>query len=319
MWGNSWWLLLVATVLAEDCGWKCGGCKSGRCDVFGCKGGLFCCVGNIVDPSYGACCTTCTPPLPSKCLSPSGDDCSFYSGCILAFHNCSAIQTVALPKCEEFVQLEPSLSSPSSQSWSAGVRRCLQQQISADVLAKQGTDFTCDAVENAFWDDHPPCYFAPLPFLPYGLCSLPLVDQAEIYWHGVAEVWTTYPWQLTQTGQIVARHCIYVASKIVVRGIGALTNTIWNKITSAYNSALALQGELSLWLADFAWDVLHESQEGTDISACILYQPKNYTGPTTPWPTMNATAQNVGSLLAQVIRNITGGNFTLVSYDTTAL
>ena len=50
-----------------NCAASCGGCTSGRCDVFGCKAGLYCCDGNVISPNYGACCSTCNgkPAMPT--------------------------------------------------------------------------------------------------------------------------------------------------------------------------------------------------------------------------------------------------------------
>jgi hypothetical protein len=59
---------IIFAISSKDCTKKCGGCKKGRCDVFGCNGGLYCCSGNIVDPNFGACCSTCgddPPPEPT--------------------------------------------------------------------------------------------------------------------------------------------------------------------------------------------------------------------------------------------------------------
>eukprot|EP00759_Apiculatamorpha_spiralis_P037300 PhF_6_TR37196/c0_g1_i1/m.54811 len=65
--------VLANTVLGIDCTTTCGGCKPGRCDVFGCTGGLYCCVGNVIDPNYGACCSSCSgsPPAPTPTSSPT--------------------------------------------------------------------------------------------------------------------------------------------------------------------------------------------------------------------------------------------------------
>ena len=62
--------LALAVVAAEDCTRNCNGCKAGRCDVFGCSAGLYCCI-DLGGDWYGACCTGCGVPSPSPAPSPS--------------------------------------------------------------------------------------------------------------------------------------------------------------------------------------------------------------------------------------------------------
>jgi hypothetical protein len=66
------------------CYTTCGGCVANgpRCDVYGCTGGLYCCAANVIDPNYGACCSTCqglppvtpppTPAPPTAAPCPAG-------------------------------------------------------------------------------------------------------------------------------------------------------------------------------------------------------------------------------------------------------
>jgi len=91
--------------------------------------------------------------------------------------------------------------------WSRYVRTCIQKTIGADVLQKYGTDFTCQQVEDTFFNGHLPCYLSKETGLPRGFCSLPLSDQMKIMEHGISIWFSKHWWETTKSGALLQAYC----------------------------------------------------------------------------------------------------------------
>jgi len=112
-------------------------------------------------------------PTPVPCPT-SSTSCDFYS-CFDADKPCGS-SGYALGfgevNCQSYLELEPSLSS-IGQTWSQGVRLCLQQ-----ALSKLHTgQLTCDQIWSAAVESHNGCY---LGGNNGTWCDLPLSDQLQI-------------------------------------------------------------------------------------------------------------------------------------------
>lgn len=300
---------LILTSSSADCPANCGGCTSGRCDVFGCTDGLYCC---LELSQYGACCTTCGPPIPQECLNPSGNDCSFYNNCLERYQQCTFVETIAEPKCQEYADLEKNLSS-DGQKWSQYVRPCLQKMIAQNVLAKYGQRFTCDSVEKAFFDAHVPCYASELPGLPYGFCSLGIGDEASIIRHAKDIFVEAHFYEATTSAFAVVTRCVMNFTEVVViPAVEKAAAFVIPIVAAAMSEQVLVFGWTAILLEALQTAIPKNSDE---IRLLIVFKVANYTGPNTPWPKVNMTDTIAPSLLQTSINNVTNNSWIITEYN----
>lgn len=300
-------LILISS--SANCPADCGGCTSGRCDVFGCTDGRYCC---LELSQYGACCTTCGPPIPQECLNPSVNDCSFYNNCLERYQQCTFVETVSEPKCQEYADLEKNLS-PDGQKWSQYVRPCLQKMIAQNVLAKYGPSFTCDSVEKAFFDAHVPCYASGIPGLPYGFCSLGIDDEGLIILHAAGIFFKGHFNEATTSASAVITRCVVNFTEVVVIPAAEKAAEFVIPIVAA---AMAEQVLVFGWTATLLEALLIDTPKNTsEIRLLIVFKVANYTGPNTPWPKVNMTDTIAPSLLQASINNVTNNSWIITEYN----
>eukprot|EP01132_Coremiostelium_polycephalum_P001219 gene1219-1539_t len=146
----------------------------------------------------------CTCSITSQCAKPSGVDCSWYSSCLEPdTASCPFILDTMQDKCQEYLDLEPSLST-EGQKWSAYVRSCLQNVLASTVLvgAPSG-QVNCQTATNAFFDDHLNCYLKG----PISFCHLPYSDIGRILIHGASILFSSHWYEPLITGTELKVSC----------------------------------------------------------------------------------------------------------------
>eukprot|EP00696_Hemimastix_kukwesjijk_P000328 gnl/Hemi2/10459_TR3616_c0_g1_i1.p1 gnl/Hemi2/10459_TR3616_c0_g1~~gnl/Hemi2/10459_TR3616_c0_g1_i1.p1 ORF type:complete len:488 (-),score=162.26 gnl/Hemi2/10459_TR3616_c0_g1_i1:321-1784(-) len=187
----------------------CGSCNTGwwgdMCD----KPCPVHCWANTCNRQTGAC-GSCSGPysgpscdLPGSCSAPTAANCNFYSSCLQAVQSCPVVQNVMSSKCSEYQGIESQLS-PQGKTWSAGVRQCIQQKLSAYVLQAGSQGYTCDGAEAVFFGQHVDCY---LHASSVSFCSLPLLDALHIYQHAASIFFSTHIWEATQSAADLKWSC----------------------------------------------------------------------------------------------------------------
>ncbi|OWF47952.1 hypothetical protein KP79_PYT17968 [Mizuhopecten yessoensis] len=120
-------------------------------------------------------------PLPSRCFSPSGTDCSWYKDCLQKRYPCpgsSASNALTLAKnfCDLYNDYQSSFSV-DGQAWIATVRKCLQIELVTLLRPWESLTVTCASIKDVAFASHSKCYSS----LP-GFCSLSFSDQMRIFW-----------------------------------------------------------------------------------------------------------------------------------------
>jgi hypothetical protein len=128
---------------ASYCTKVCGGCKAGRCDVFGCSPGLYCCSGDIVSKWYGACCTTCSS-CPARC-APAGK-------CDLDTGDCFACQPGYFhPQCD--ASCSSHCAGDGTCDFNSGFCECSEGWDGPSCLAPQPAVAVCEHFYNGLVAD----------------------------------------------------------------------------------------------------------------------------------------------------------------------
>jgi hypothetical protein len=109
------------------------------------------------------------------------------------------------PKCTEYLDLEPSLST-AGQQWSKDVRLCLQNKMANDVLIPaSGEVYSCDAADDIFFNQHVDCY---LHGSSVSYCDLTGGDKTWIFMHAASIYFSSHIWELTKAGkQLLFGNC----------------------------------------------------------------------------------------------------------------
>jgi len=200
---GDWWGLTCSNPCPLHC--FTGQCyfKTGCCGS--CTGGY---VGN------------CTCSISPECASPQGLDCNWYSTCLNAnSENCPIIEEIMASKCQEYYNIEASLSDLGVK-WSQYVRSCLQQVLAKKVLipAPSG-NVDCQVATESFFGDHLGCYLNG----PVSLCQLPYEDIAKIVMHGSSIIFTKYWYDPLTTGLQLKVQCDMEFWETIIQG--AKTNS----------------------------------------------------------------------------------------------
>ncbi len=139
--------------------------------------------------AYGSCrCTDdyrVTPrPVsgPATCLSPRGDDCSWYRQCLEASYPCGDGETgYAISYAEKFCNLyneRLSYFTEKGRLWVNAARKCLQ--VALVHLLRPHENPTCEDIKRNAFKSHPLCYLMPTDGPSF--CDLNCVDWAQVFW-----------------------------------------------------------------------------------------------------------------------------------------
>jgi len=183
-------LSLVLVVLVGTLG-SCVGCPQG-CDQSTCDSSSSTCSACVTE-NYGVYCNhTCPTACPEgssaqcdrtsglcnvrECLVPYASTCDYYNDCLESLLFCGASGypvAYGTVYCSAFKAQEARFSLPG-QAFIESTLTCLQKSATASVTAACG-DLTCQALEDAAFLSHPPCYIAG------GVCEIP-GDWPRIVW-----------------------------------------------------------------------------------------------------------------------------------------
>jgi hypothetical protein len=119
------------------------------------------------------------PVIPTICLNPPRDDCSFYAVCLESRYHCGPNgYPIGFGQkfCEKFRADRGQLSA-RGKAWMLDTMQCLQEKLVPEANASVGTAITCDSLEKKAFGTHAECY------LQNGLCTLPPSD-----WLAIVEI-----------------------------------------------------------------------------------------------------------------------------------
>lgn len=121
--------------------------------------------------------------LDPACLSPTGEDCSWYRNCLEKKFQCEGSSDdyaigYAAKFCNNFIGRSYTLS-PNGSEWMDAVRKCLQVSL-VPVLRSFYTP-TCAEIKQRAFDSHADCYLQPYTGAP-SICDLPLSDFWSVFW-----------------------------------------------------------------------------------------------------------------------------------------
>ena len=165
-----------------------------------------------------------TLPLPEKCYSPDGRDCSWYRDCLEKKHPCAGHQADYAIKfaekfCLLFIDNYNSFSS-KGQQWVDGVRKCLQVTLVPMIRPYFNGD--CEDIKKEAFDSHAPCYVNPGFGVP-SMCDLSCGDWLSVFWTIKSSFLTSDAFRVL-TGMIeVGSKCISKTLFCSLLGAGAMT------------------------------------------------------------------------------------------------
>lgn len=131
-----------------------------------------------------------------RCLSPAGEDCSFYLDCMEHVVPCGPrgyASSFALPICEKFLKHSADTAlDTSSREWMKHVRKCLQTSVAPwlkshlqrKLLSHHQNETLCRQLALEAFASHVPCYTAD-----------PQNSICRHWWHLTPTVVTTIGWK----------------------------------------------------------------------------------------------------------------------------
>lgn len=143
--------------------------------------------------------------LPSKCYSPDGSDCSWYSECLEQKHRCSGTpHGYAVEYANKYCNLygdNMERFSEKGRRWIDAVRKCLQVALVPTVRQYYKGD--CADIKRTAFRSHDKCYLNPAPGEP-SVCDLKSTDWANSFWvvKGtlVSKDWYRSLWEMIKVG-----------------------------------------------------------------------------------------------------------------------
>ena len=117
------------------------------------------------------------------CLSPSGNDCDWYSRCFeTGLKQCNAAATNAGQFCRSWETNRNALSQ-EGRRWIELVKSCQQKRL-APLLDRNTWSATCDVIRDQISTTQTSCYVSPSD-RSTSVCDLPLYDYYELFIHAV--------------------------------------------------------------------------------------------------------------------------------------
>lgn len=115
-----------------------------------------------------------TYPNVASCQAPLVDDCAFYRTCLDPVHACGEDgYPLGFGEriCNAFIAQRERFS-PAGQVWLQGIRQCLEESL----VPTLGQTLSCDALEDAAYKAHTPCYTDPA----HSICDLSIPDSLTL-------------------------------------------------------------------------------------------------------------------------------------------
>eukprot|EP01132_Coremiostelium_polycephalum_P001218 gene1218-1538_t len=146
----------------------------------------------------------CTCSISQQCAKPYAAKCDWYSSCLEPnTASCPYILDTMKEKCQEYLDLDPSLSY-RGQEWSAYVRFCLQNVLASTVLVPAPSgQVNCQTATNAFLNSHLNCYLNGQT----SFCRLPYSDIGKVIMHGSSILFSNHWYEPLITGTELKDAC----------------------------------------------------------------------------------------------------------------
>ncbi|EFA77207.1 hypothetical protein PPL_12416 [Heterostelium album PN500] len=247
-----------------DCQKLCpSGCANGCDKVTGCCDKCqFGMVGN------------CTCSIPLSCASPDGFTCDWYNSCLQKYttSSCPVIDDVMYDKCQEYLNLEPSLSL-QGQRWSQHVRRCIQNILAQQVLVPAPSgQVNCSFATDVFFDNHVDCYLSG----PVSFCNLPYLDMGSIVKDGASILFSKYYYEPFKTLLELSRACFVEFAELEMLkledGRYSITDDPETSIGTALNKTL-LEYQMMLTFLPYSSNTVNNATSLLVLSNTTTMEP----------------------------------------------
>ncbi|KAH3733355.1 hypothetical protein DPMN_039781 [Dreissena polymorpha] len=240
-------------------------------------------------------------PLPAKCYSPDGTDCSWYKECLEAKYPCKESgSSYAIGFGDKFCTLydqHKSKFDTTGQQWIDAVRRCLQ--VALVPLIRQYTSVSCSTIKMTAYESHSACYTNPYPGAP-SICTLGAKNLFQVF----VTVKSAFVDDFFATGDQLletALKCggLYTenAIKIVMQGVYTTTDyidNVYNKVMkglrSYFKNKLTSLAD-DVFFAPFIPNITRNRRSAAETNINVIFLPRaeydmNYNGN----PDVNVTA-----------------------------